>query len=416
MFNLIKKGNKIILVCIASFLLRLLLILKFKTYVSPNLWEYEEIANNLISGRGFLYHHLGKAPYRSFNNPLYSLLSLGVYLYTDHSYLAVLLLQSAFSMLCAYIIFKIGKIIFNEKVAFLSAILVAFHPGLIYYDIFNLIPLSIDIFFIAFVAFLFLRFKDKPNVNKMFLIGMIIGLGTLSRGIIVAILLALIIYIGIFFKDYFLGKKLSFISVLLVGTFLILSPWLIRNYIIHKELLLISTTGETFWRGNNERASGTSISGKGIPIFELYPEEFRNKVYSLDELGQKRFFENEAWQFIRNYPLKFIKFYFKKVYYFWWFSPQSGILYPKLYFVIYKYIYSILLIFSLWGLLSISRTKEDSVRRGTWVIIAVFLVISFSQSLFYVEGRHRWLIEPLLIPFFIYGILLCYDASKRFVT
>src|SRR3989338_9631765 len=131
--------RKLIIVLAIAFLARLALILILKTYSHPKVWEYEEIINNLISGRGFLYYHFGGVPYRSFNNPLYSFLSWGIYYITNHSYLAVLLVQSLFSVIVVYLIFSIGKILFDDKVGLFSAIFVAFHPGLLYYDVFDLL-------------------------------------------------------------------------------------------------------------------------------------------------------------------------------------------------------------------------------------------------------------------------------------
>ena len=32
----------------------------------PETFEYDELARNLLAGRGYVYHHLGDAPFRSF--------------------------------------------------------------------------------------------------------------------------------------------------------------------------------------------------------------------------------------------------------------------------------------------------------------------------------------------------------------
>jgi len=408
-----KTKNKIIIVLVLLLLVRLFLIIHFKTYAHPKLWEYEEIANNLIAGKGFLYHHFGGVPYRSFNNPLYSFMSAGIYLITNHSYLAILLVQTLFSILLVYVIFCIGRLVFNDKIGLFSSILVAFHPSLIYYDVFNLIPFSIDLFFIALITLLFLRYKENTNNLKMLLAGAFIGLGVLSRGIIGAILPFFILYIVIFFNNYIWRKKIKLILFLTIGAIFVISPWVIRNYIIHKKFILVSAVGETLWRGNNKYSTGTSFSKDGKPIFFLWPEEFRKKVYSLDEIGQSKFFAKEAGRFIKNNPSDFINLYFKKMFYFWWFSPQSGILYPKDYLFIYKVMYTILLAFSLLGIYLIFISKEKLKKENSLLIITVFAAICFSQSLFYVEGRHRWLIEPLLIIFFTYGISECYTILVK---
>src|SRR4029077_11507419 len=37
-------------------------------------------------------------------------------------------------------------------------------------------------------------------------------------------------------------------------------------------------------------------------------------------------------------------------------------------------------------------------RREVWLLVAMAVLVSFAPSLFYVEGRHRLAVEPLLLP------------------
>ena len=88
---------------------------------------------------------------------------------------------------------------------------------------------------------------------------------------------------------------------------LLVEPWTIRNYVIHKQLIPICTTmGELLWRGNNPLATGTAYSANGTPIFFSAPMEFQNKIASLDEIGQMRAFREEAFRYIREKPAHFI--------------------------------------------------------------------------------------------------------------
>lgn len=404
--------NKLIVIFGAALAARLILILFFKTYEHPIFSEYEAIINNILSGKGFVYDFL-RVHYKSFCNPLYSYFCAGIYLLTDHSYFAVLAVQSAFTILLALTVFNIAKTVFNEDIGVISAAITCFHPGFLYYDVFNLVPLSIDTFIIAAVAYLFLKFKGKPAALNMFLVGGMIGLGVLSRGIIGALLPFLSLYILIYLKQISLKDRAKAIVFLSLATFIVITPWIVRNYVIHKEIMIISTTGETFWRGNNRYAVGTSLAKDGNSVFAAWPEEFRNKVYALDELGQKKFFEKEAFDYIRDNPLKFIERYLTKVYYFWWFSPQSGMIYPKIYLSIYKYLYSCAFLVSILGVAIAIFFRGNVIRGNALVLITVFMAVCLTQSFFYVEGRHKWLIEPLLFIFFSYGVSECYGFLKN---
>ena len=124
----------------------------------------------------------------------------------------------------------------------------------------------------------------------------------------------------------------------------------------------------------------------------------------MTELEQKRFFETEARRFIRENPVQAAGLYLRKVYYFWWFSPQSGIKYPESYLTAHRLFYAALLALAVVGALVAFRSPRREVRSPALILIAIPVTIGLAQSLFYVEGRHRWLVEPLVIIFSCYGL------------
>lgn len=397
----------------AAFVLRMVLILRFQTYAHATTWEYETIANNLLAGRGYSLDFLHTI-YWSFNTPLFGYLCAGVYAVTNHSHFAVLLIQCLLTIALAIVIFKIAKLVFSESVGLLAAALVAFHPGFIYYDVFNLLPLSIDSFLIAAITLLLLKHKDNPTFISMSLVGALIGIATLSRGITGILLPLVVIYLLLFARNLNLKNRLAVAVCVCGATFIVLAPWIIRNYTIHKQFVFVSTSSENLWRGNNLHATGTSYDEHKTRILNLWPQDFKERVFFLTEMQQKRFFEDEALHFIGANPLAVAKLYVKKVYYFWWFSPQSGIIYPKRYLAAYKYFYIVLMSFSIVGVgFALASSKKES----SLILISVPLTICLAQSVFYVEGRHRWLIEPIIMIFFSYGVMRCWELLKeRLVT
>ena len=392
---------------------KIFLIITMKTYIHPVTWEYENVVNNMLSGRGFVLDSYCGTSYKTMQ-PLYAFLCAGVYALTNHSYFAILLVQSVLSLCLIIVIFGIAKSIFGEKVAFLAALFTAFHPGFVYYDVFNLMPASMDALMIATAVWLMMRCRKKPTLLGMSLVGCVIGLGALSRGVIGALLPFFSIYFVIFTR-HLLKEKIKFIIILWVSAFIVIAPWAVRNYIVHKELILISSTsGEALYRGNNPSALGTSLTADGKSVSELWSKEVKEKIATLDEIGQKKFFEREALSFIKNNPIAFVKLYMKKVYYFWWFSFQSGKIYPKSYLMDYRILYLPLLLFTVIGAALALMFGDENVKDNTWLILFAFMAICFTQSLFYVEGRHRWLIEPLMMIFFSFGIIksICIVIAK----
>ncbi|MDQ5853783.1 MAG: hypothetical protein M3380_17295 [Chloroflexota bacterium] len=186
---------------------------------------------------------------------------------------------------------------------------------------------------------------------------------------------------------------------------MVLAPWVIRNSLILGEFVGISSeTSEWFWRGNNAMvARGDSSSprspvlpGGADPLDRADPG-FRARILAADEVGRMRLYRDAAAEFVREEPGRFIGLVARKFFYFWWFRPESGILYPGAWLVIYATFYSALLVLAAGGFFRclFARAWMD---RADLIVVAGFLFsISLTQALFYVEGRHRWGIEPVLL-------------------
>ena len=176
--------KKIAIVILIGICVRISLIILFQTYKYPVAWEYEQIAIHITEGRGFLYHHLGGAEYRSFCAPMYPYVCAGLYLLLGHLFFPVLIFQMLCSALVALLIYKTGKELFSESTGLCAALLVTLHPGLLYYDVFNLIPLSLDTLFITLLIYTAVRAKKDMSLLAPLAMGAIIGLGALTRNVI----------------------------------------------------------------------------------------------------------------------------------------------------------------------------------------------------------------------------------------
>ena len=81
-------------VFVVAVILRIGVQVALGAYAHPEAWEYEDIANSLLAGHGYTYM-VGQTPYvAAVSSPLYVLLTVGVYLVTDHSQSVVLVLQA----------------------------------------------------------------------------------------------------------------------------------------------------------------------------------------------------------------------------------------------------------------------------------------------------------------------------------
>jgi high-affinity Fe2+/Pb2+ permease len=68
----------------------------------------------------------------------------------------------------------------------------------------------------------------------------------------------------------------------------------------------------------------------------------------------------------------------------------------------YEWIYRVELVLALLGAFLALRSPHSRAAAG--LCLAIIVAISLLQSAFYVQGRHRFLIEPLLLIFTAIGV------------
>jgi hypothetical protein len=384
------------------------LILRIVAFIfwSPEFWEYETIAVNFLTGRGFVFTHIGNVDYKAYCEPLYPFVCILIYYFTQHSVFAMILVQVIVSSLIAIVVYFLGKDIYSPRIGVLAGILTAVHPGLLVYTI-KFHPLIFDAFFISLTTLTMVKLLNNFTLKNVVIAGIISGLCILTRPTILFFLLFGWGYILLVNKIRF--KKAAGYSLILFCLFSVVTlPWVLRNYSVFNKFVLTRTNGPyVFWLGNNPNFSGSAIDKNGRSLLELAPKEFREKINSLDEVGQNSEFLSSALAYIKKYPLDFFERITKKFYYFWWFTPQAGLLYPALLFSIFKVFSLLLLFFGVCGIIFSFIGKAIKQREKTNLALILLLSISFVQSLFYVETRHRLSIEPVFLVFVAQGIFIC---------
>jgi len=203
-------------------------------------------------------------------------------------------------------------------------------------------------------------------------------------------------------------------AVVIAGlcTTAIVIPWTIRTSLLHRQFVFMLTTGpENFWRGNNPNATGgTYVTAGKTALDMLPPRELADLLHQPDEVAQADWFSARSHAFIREHPGEFIRLTAVKLLQFWWVAPQTGVLYPQSWFLAYMMYYIVALVLAMIGAWSIWRMGKVA-RQQLLLIAALLLALSVLQSLYYVEGRHRWAVEPILIA--ISGVGVARIATRR---
>jgi 4-amino-4-deoxy-L-arabinose transferase-like glycosyltransferase len=362
---------------------------------APQVFEMEEQVRNWFGGQGFTYHFLG-TDYRSFNSALpYGLLYAGVYGLSGGRPAANLVVQWLCAALLCLVVWQIGTRLGPSPVAGLAAWLAATHPGLVAYDGTRLIQITFDATLMAGALLSFVRWAEHPSVGRAGCAGLLTGLVMYERGTA-----------GLFFPiALFWVKGLSHLSwsrwtrqVAVYGAIatLLLLPWVVRNTLVHGRFVpLMTTTWMALWEGNNEIATGTEFTADGQPIKWAPPPELRERLAGRDELEQMEAFREAALTFIRTQPRGAAELYVRKLGFFWWRSPDTGRWYPGGSVAAYQAWYLVFLGFAVIGVVTLAQgpPRPWAVAR---LVLWLGLTFSAGQALFYIGGRHRWTIEPVL--------------------
>jgi 4-amino-4-deoxy-L-arabinose transferase-like glycosyltransferase len=292
--------------------------------------------------------------------------------------------------------------------------LVACHPGLAVYSASRSHPLAFDALFLMLPLLLCARLSERPTLARAVLLGVTIGAGTLSRATVFLWLPLSVAWLLIVMPSSSWRIVVRCAIVATISAAAVIAPWSIRNSILHHEFVpLLSTGGEMFWRGNNPYASGTSYVDTSRTVLEmLSPSDRRELQAQPNELAQSRWFGNRARAFVRTQPAQFVRLTFRKLFFFWWYAPQTGIRYPGVWFHLYMAYYVFVL-----GLAAVGAWVVARAGGSRWFLALLaggfMLALSVFQSLYYVEGRHRWGIEAIVIAFSGGGLAALWSAGRR---
>lgn len=387
---------------------RLALALQRGVWGDPEVWEYDVIASSLHAGFGHLYVRAG-FPYFAYAPPVWSYVLAALRAFQGEGRASIQILQAvlcvATAVLSALIARRLGA---RPRVVWLTALLVALQPSLLYYSVVKSDPLPLNALLLALIVLSGAGLADRPRPLSAFAFGLLVAIATLARGT-PAIVLPLVAVMVL------RRHRATVAPVLLLGLGFGagLAPWLIRNAIVLGAPVITTTSGENFWRGNNPQATGGVYSSSGLSLSDLHPENrvfppaIRDTLARGSELDRQDVFTAEALRFIREHPGRALELFAIKMRRFWWRVESSPEDYTPRMARLYEWIYRSELALALLGIGLLVRSETLRLRTpgGTTLVLALatMLLVSLLQSAFYVQGRHRFLIEPLLLVFTAIG-------------
>jgi 4-amino-4-deoxy-L-arabinose transferase-like glycosyltransferase len=374
------------------------------------MWEYENIANNLVAGRGYTYDQDGTPYVAKASSPLYVLLTAAVYAITDHNHAVMMVAQAVFGGLTAALVTSMVARSFPPGAAWAAGGLVAIDPALALYAA-KLHPLSLDALGFVAIACMAVALPAGRGSRRFAKLGVTIGLAALTRPTALVLTPMLILW-----SSRYRGLRvLSPAAVALVAVaVLVYAPWPIRNSLLLGELVPSSSeASEWLWRGTNPAATGSPWTNDGRTMLQAAPENFQRRIAATSEGGRISLYFDAAVQFIRDNPRSTATLYLEKLKAFWWGSNATGSFYPSQWSVLYGAWYLAILLMAAVGIWRAFR--EPATTETAALVLSTLVLVSLTQAVFYVEGRHRLAVEPLLLVMSGPGLnWLAVEVARRF--
>ena len=359
-------------------------------------WEMGRIGRSIALGHGFSNPYEGNTGPSAWEPPLYPFLIGGVFkifgIYTFASAWVLLSINSLLASLTTIPIFWIAHRTFGERIAVWSAYSWALCPYVWYWSIHWIWDTTFTPLVIACIFMLALELQDWPGWRGWILFGALYGVGALAN----PTMLAFLPFCGLWIwrQRYRRGlPSLAGVALSALAFFLVLSPWLIRNYEAFGRFVFIRDDfGLQFRLGNGPYADGMLM-----PFLQpnLDPAEL-GKFQRMGELAYAAECKRVAFDWIRAHPGRFAVISLKRFFYFWNGVPRPTSSVSWIDFRSSAFLATSVL--ALWGLGRALRQK----RPGAWLFAGLVLTYPAVYYFVYPHARYRHPMEPELIILIVF--------------
>jgi hypothetical protein len=182
-----------------------------------------------------------------------------------------------------------GRAVWNsERAARISGWVMAAYPMLLVY------PLGLGtenpFFILLLLSFFFLLSSiESPTPFNFLLSGLFLGLTALTRSVILPFAVLAILW------SWFLIYQHRGATLITIAVILTVSPWIIRNSLLHHKLTGIETSmGYNLYLGYHPKGNGSFVFGPSLDLLPILDDAERDKIGT-----------QQAMEFIREQPGRF---------------------------------------------------------------------------------------------------------------
>jgi 4-amino-4-deoxy-L-arabinose transferase-like glycosyltransferase len=325
--------NLLGVIVILAFVLRLGVVIFIGDWSAPEGWEYGMIARNMLDGEGYSGSawFIAEGP-TAFMAPGYVFVIYGALsIFGSWGYLVLQVMQCIVGAACAGLTYGVAKRALGQKVALVSALLVACNPTHVYLSVI-IHPLAITCAAVLLIVFMLGRVCDHRSFRDSAIMGICYGIALLVEPS--ALCLVPVILLWPMLSHVRERKRSLLLSLTVIAVAAaVVSPWTVRNYMVFDAFIPIKTPlGYILWVGNHEGATGTQLfvnaQGEQGHVISRIPEEVMNEIKTLPEPKAYAKLGSIAKEYMMAHPIETTGRTFKKALYYWWFptwitSPEG---------------------------------------------------------------------------------------------
>ena len=374
---------------------------------------YDDMAQDIARG-----HVMRKEAF--FMGPLYPYIMALVYSVLGRNIMLMRLVQISGGALTVVLTYLIGLKVFRPSNAMLGALMLMLYGAITYYEGQMLMMwLGTLLNLLLLYVLLYRPWKTRAYsllghhfAYRYILAGALLGLSSLARASILIMLPGILIWLILIDKG---ERRFIRAAVFIISVVIVIVPVTIHNYVASNDLVFITSNyGLNIYIGNSEEAAGVYFPPTGPNLnSDITTERFleRKLGRELKPSEISRYWSHQAMTFVKEHPRQGLSLLFRKLMLF-----INGFEWPQIEsYALSKARYGIfqVLFINFWSLSALGIIGMIySLRRWRQTFLLHWFIIAYSAStiLFFVTGRYRIQIVPILCLFAAYAVI---DISTR---
>jgi tetratricopeptide (TPR) repeat protein len=340
--------------------------------------------------------------------PLYPYFLGVLQTFLGHDLWTIRFIQLVLGALSCALIFVAGRNLISGAAGIVAGLILAAYAPALFFD--GLIDKSVlDLFLLSVFLALISIISEKLQWPLWFAIGVVVGLLGLSRENALVLAVVVLFWTAVQFRSFAPELRLRWSAIFVLGVLLVLFPVGLRNLTVGGEFKLTTAQfGPNFFIGNNPAADGTyssvrkqigaaQLEGKDA---ERLAERATGRELSAGEVSDYWF--RRSLDYIEANPANWLALLARKWLMVW--NAREVEDSDDLY--IYRqwsWLLDVLAWFNHFGVLAplaaagLWLTRRQWQR--LWLLYAMILSLAGSVALFYIFGRYRYPLVPVLVLF-----------------